>query len=136
MLFRSNDPAVDELPGPQTAGPPPLKRTRAAIAKVPYSHLLNYTMNTSQSQAHIHAKELEKEAEARKKPQTRSAANPGSLNTDIPPCSLTSWAKSIQKIPCVKHPLAGKTWAAKSYSLSASSSDSVSTPEHFQINTG
>ena len=66
-----SDPAVDETPGPQTAEPPSLKRTRATVAKVPYSRLSNYAMKTSQSQAHSQAKELEKETEAKKKPRTR-----------------------------------------------------------------
>ena len=39
------DPVSDILLGPQTAGPPTQKRTRATITKVPYSCFSIYMMN-------------------------------------------------------------------------------------------
>ena len=131
-----NDPAPDVLPGPQTAAPTPQKRTRAAIAKVPFSRFSTCMMYSSQTQTLTQEKELEKEAEANKKPRTRSSASHVTLSTGIPPCSLSSWAKSIQKTPSKKYPLAGKIRVPKRSRVSDSSSDAASTPEDFLINTG
>jgi len=131
-----SDPASDVLPGPQPAAPTPLKRTRAAIAKVPLSRFSTCMMNSSQTQAQTQEKEAEKEAEANKKPRTRSSSAHVSLSSGIPQRPLSSWAKSIQKTPSKKYPLAGKIRVPKRSRLSDSSSDAVSTPEDFHINTG
>ena len=49
LILGTTDPASDVLPGPQTAEPPTQKRTRATIAKVPYSHFSTFMMNSSQT---------------------------------------------------------------------------------------
>ena len=49
LIPGTTDPASDILPGPQTAEPPTQKRTRATIAKVPYSRFSVYMMNSSQT---------------------------------------------------------------------------------------
>ena len=74
-----SDPAADEMPGPQTAEPPTLKRTRATVAKVSYSRLSDYAMNTSQSQAHTH-----RQRSLRKKLKPRRNLEPGLLQTRVP----------------------------------------------------
>ena len=43
------DPVSEIAPGPQATAAPTQKRTRATIAKVPYSHFSVYMMNSSQT---------------------------------------------------------------------------------------
>ena len=104
--------------------------------KHPLSRFSTYMMNSSHTQAQTQEKEAEKEAEANKRHRTRSSSAHVSLSSGIPQRSLSSWAKSIQKTPSKKYPLAGKIRTPKRSRLSDSSSDAVSTPEDFHINTG
>jgi len=127
---------VDEIPDPSATTAVSQKRTRAAVQKVPYSRLSTYLMNTSQFQTPQQEKDAAKEAEANKRRRTRSSASQDSLNTGIPPCSLSRWTKSLQKTPSPSYPLAGQIRVSKSQSLSVSSDDSVNLPDDCRVNVG
>ena len=127
-----SNPAPTDAPAQQTEETPTKKRTRATVAKVPYSRLPDIMMNRSQPEECTQ----EKDAEVAKKRRTRSSTSHESLNTGIPPTGLPRLVEKPRKDPTPSHPLADQLHVAKSNSLSVSSSGSVSTPEDFQINTG
>ena len=128
--------SVEENPDPgnkdaqatptKTAG---TKRTRQAVAKVPFSRFHHITLNTSQ-----HQDQQAPEDETRKK-RTRATVTSETLSGGIPYTS--SLRQAVSNLGSSHITSSGKTRGSKSPSLSVSSDESVAKlPDDFQVNAG
>ena len=112
--------------------PTGVKRTRQAVAKVPFSRFHRITLNKSQHED----KQAPEEDETRKK-RTRATATSETLSGGIPYTSSLRQAVSNLGTSHISSNVSGKTRDSKSPSLSVSSDESVAKlPEDFQVNAG
>ena len=109
-----------------------MKRTRQAVAKVPFSRFNHITLNKSQ-----HEDEQAPEEDETRKKRTRATATSDTLSGGIPYTSYLRQAVSNLGASHVSSHVSGKTRDSKSPSLSVSSDKSVAKlPEDFQVNAG
>ena len=136
VFSAEEDPMSNLNPGPKDVHVTPSKpvgskRTRQAIAKVPFSRFHNIMMNTSQ-----HEDEQAPEEEETKKKRTRATATSDTLSGGIPYTSSLRQAVSNLGASHVSSNVTSKTRDTKSLSLSVSSDESVAqVPQDFQVNT-
>ena len=113
----------------KTAG---IKRTRQAVAKVPFSRSRHITLNKSQ-----HEDQQAPEGDETRTKRTRATAPSDTLSGGIPYTSSPRQAVSNLGSSHVSSTVSGKTRGSKSPSLSVSSDESVAKlPEDFQVNAG
>ena len=109
-----------------------MKRTRQAVAKVPFSRFHHITLNKSQHED----KQAPEEDETRKK-RTRATTTSETLSGGIPYTSSLRQAVSNLGTSHISSNVSGKTRDSKSPSLSFLSDESVAKlPEDFQVNAG
>ena len=135
-LSVDEDPESDSDPGNKDVEATPTKttgtkRTRPAVAKVPFSCSHHITLNKSQ-----HQDQQAPEDETRKK-RTRATITSDTLSGGIPYTSSLRQAVSSLATSHASTNASGKTRGSKSPSLSVSSDESVAKlPEDFQVNAG
>ena len=133
-LLADEDPEPQPNPGNKDAEGTPskgtgVKRTRQAVAKVPFSRSHHISLNKSQ-----HQDQQAPEDETRTK-RTRATTPSDTLSGGIPYTS--SLRQAVSNLGSSHVSSSGKTRGSKSPSLSVSSDESVAKlPDDFQVNAG